>query len=324
MAQNRRAGRRKGGRRRLGPLPPYAALVMGAVLGALVAMGAAELLLRDGLQAPGGEEVAAARIAVAPPPLAKPAPPGRKPGAPPDWRRYARPAQSGSGPFLAVVIDDLGHDPALTRRAVRLPPDVALAFLPYAPGVRGQVAVARKKGFEVLVHLPMEPDEAHMDPGPNALYGALDNRTLLRRLDANLSVFPGYIGVNNHMGSRFTRDAGAMTLVLTELRRRGLLFLDSRTSPDSVGASIARELEMPWAGRDVFLDNSREPADIRRQLAEAERRARETGLAVAIGHPYPETLDLLEEWLPEAASRGLELVPISQAAAASAAVAGFR
>jgi hypothetical protein len=119
------------------------------------------------------------------------------------------------------------------------------------------------------------------------------------------------MGLNNHMGSRFTRDARAMRPVLEELAGRGLLFLDSRTSGASVGADLARRLGVPSTGRDVFLDNEIDARAIRAQLIELERVASRRGSAVAIGHPHDATIDALAQFVPEMMGRGMQLVGVS-------------
>lgn len=244
-------------------------------------------------------------------------PGGETGGAPPAWRRHAvRPAGAGAGdgPRLAVVIDDLGLDRANAHAAIRLPAPLTLAFMTYAPRVESLAAEAREAGHELMVHVPMQPGDGGTDPGPRVLRADLPRAELLARLRWGLSRFTGYVGINNHMGSAFTADGGAMRTVLEELARRGLLFLDSVTTAGSVGGRIAGELGMPHAARDIFLDNRRQPAAIRRQLAKAEALARRRGQAIAIGHPHEETIAVLRDWLPRARARGLRLVPVSAVA----------
>ena len=181
----------------------------------------------------------------------------------------------------------------------------------YGNNLDGLVARARTAGHEILVHLPMEPKSVEADPGPNALLTGLPLAELDRRIATNLLRLDGYVGVSNHMGSRFTASEREMRRVMRALQARDLLFLDSLTTGQSTGARLAREYGIPTVTRDIFLDNDRDPAMIRRQLALTVARARERGHAVAIGHPYPETLDALEGWLPGLGARGLVLVPIS-------------
>ena len=213
-----------------------------------------------------------------------------------------------------TVIEDVGLDAAGTRRAARLPAAVTLAFLPYGNDVAALAAEARRGGHELLVHVPMQPwpHDRPIDPGPNALMVDLAPAELARRIDWNLGRFQGFVGVNNHMGSRFTEHEPGMRLVIAELARRGLLFLDSRTSARSVGLRLAHEAGIPALGRDVFLDHERARPAIRAQLDRVAEIARRNGVAIAIGHPYAETLDVLEAWLPTLKGQRLELVPLTR------------
>ncbi|MBZ0325745.1 MAG: divergent polysaccharide deacetylase family protein, partial [Alphaproteobacteria bacterium] len=133
----------------------------------------------------------------------------------------------------------------------------------------------------------------------------------LRNLEWALGRFDGYVGINNHMGSRFTANSAALRPILAEINRRGLLFLDSRTTAESVAIPLARGLGLPHAGRDVFLDDDAAPEAIRAKLGETEAIARRNGHAIAIGHPRDATLAALGAWLPEVERRGFVLVPLS-------------
>lgn len=215
--------------------------------------------------------------------------------------------------MIAVVIDDIGPNLRNARRSVTLPAPVTLAFLPYANHLEDLTAKARMAGHELIVHMPMEPIESSQDPGKNALLTELGPDELKRRIQWNLERFSGYVGVNNHMGSKFTGSGRGMRLVMSELSKRGLLFLDSRTNAQSQAEQAAALFRVPFAQRDIFIDNDHRNADaIRAQLAKLEDRARDRGYAVAIGHPHDKTLEVLAEWLPEARRRGFALVPISE------------
>jgi polysaccharide deacetylase 2 family uncharacterized protein YibQ len=234
----------------------------------------------------------------------------------PAWRRFAALSkETGKAPIIAIVIDDLGHTEREFARAMSLGEGITLAFLPYTERVAEFARQARENGFEILVHMPMEPTDATADPGPNALLTGLSDAELSRRLALNLSRLEGYVGINNHMGSKFSQDRRAMTLVLGELEARGLLYLDSVTIGSTVGEPIAAAARMPFASRDVFLDSVAEKGFIEGQLRVVEKVARQTGHAVAIGHPYAETMEVLKRWLPDARERGFEFVPISTVAA---------
>jgi uncharacterized protein len=263
------------------------------------------------------------------PPLSKPTPPAilasmLPPPAPPSaapapvapgsplWQKNALPfIPRSSGPMIAIVIDDMGLDRKRSSRVVGLPAPLTLAWLPYANDLPHQTKVARAAGHELMVHIPMEPQANDIDPGPDAMKVGVGSAELLRRLDHGLKSFDGYIGVNNHMGSRFTEDAAGMKVILGELQRRGLMFLDSRTTSHSVASSIARGMHLPALGRDVFLDDDMSPAAVRESLAKVEAVARRQGYAIAIGHPHDATVDALVGWLPAVAAKGFALVPVS-------------
>jgi polysaccharide deacetylase 2 family uncharacterized protein YibQ len=263
------------------------------------------------------------------PPLPKPTPPTvlaamLPPPVPPSvapvpvapgsplWQKNALPfAPRSSGPMIAIVIDDMGLDRKRSSRVVGLPAPLTLAWLPYANDLPHQTKTARAAGHELMVHIPMEPQASDVDPGPDAMKVGIGNAELLRRLDRGLKSFDGYIGINNHMGSRFTEDAAGMKVILGELQRRGLMFLDSRTTSHSVASSIARGMHLPALGRDVFLDDDMSPVAVRASLAKVEAVARRQGYAIAIGHPHDATVDALVEWLPAVAAKGFTLVPVS-------------
>ena len=231
------------------------------------------------------------------------------------WRVYARPFDPGDRrPRIAVVVSTLGLSSAATEAAIRnLPGQVTLAFQPYAENLEHWIGLARAAGHEVLINLPMEPlDYPTSDPGPRALFTALTPEQNLDRLEWVLSRVSGYVGVADHMGTRFTASPEAMSPILAALKARGLLFLDTRATLQSVGAQVASRHGVPRAINDRFLDDrevSRLAIDA--QLAEVERIAADIGISVAIGQPYPVTIERLRAWLPELRRKGFALAPIS-------------
>ncbi|MDE1147751.1 MAG: divergent polysaccharide deacetylase family protein [Azospirillaceae bacterium] len=227
------------------------------------------------------------------------------------WRRNALPAPiTGPHPRIVLVIDDLGLDRPRSARAVRLPGPVTTAWLPYAHDLAEQTHAAKAAGHELIVHVPMEP-MGNADPGPGALTTKLSDEEIQRRLTADLAAFDGYVGINNHMGSRFTSDEGKLAIVLEELQRRGLMFLDSRTAPTTKGPEIAARLHLPIVSRDVFLDDDQSPKAVQAMLERTEEVARRHGTAIAIGHPHDVTLTALEHWLPTLQAKGFTLVPLT-------------
>ncbi len=218
-------------------------------------------------------------------------------------------------PMIAVIIDDVGLAADRSRRAAELPGSFTLAFLPYANNLQPLVDRAQAKGHEIMLHLPME-GRTDANPGPQAMLTSLSPAERQQRLLWNLERFRGFAGVNNHMGSRFTEDDPGMRLVLTELKRRKLFFIDSRTTSQSAARQASADLAVPYAERDVFLDNAQDSQHITIQLAEAEARARAHGTAIAIGHPHSATLSTLAAWQKNLARRGIDLVPVSAIIAA--------
>lgn len=231
---------------------------------------------------------------------------------PSNWQYNSVPVVYDSRHLLiSIVIDDLGLNVANAERAMALPAPLTLSFMSYAHNLRNQTKLARESGHELMMHLPMEPLNTMKDPGPNVLRINLLPEENLRRMRWALDRFEGYIGINNHMGSRFTQHEAGMALMMKELRKRGLIFLDSLTVRDSVSATVAKRYGVPYIVRDVFIDHVPKKEQVFANLDELERIARVKGRAVGIAHPHRETLDALAAWLPKMESRGLRLVPLS-------------
>jgi hypothetical protein len=228
------------------------------------------------------------------------------------WRKNAvKLAELPPGPQIAIVIDDAGLDRKRTAAAINLPGPLTIAFLTYASALPKQASGARKAGHEIMVHMAMEPFDKSVDPGPNVLQSNIEATEILKRLTWGLDRFAGYVGINNHMGSRFTADPFGMNVVMRELKRRGLLFVDSRTSGQTVGASVALANDVPFTQRNIFLDNVPTVEAVNKQLRRMEIFAKHNGTAVAIGHPRDATIMALSQWLAVMAEKGFVLVPIS-------------
>ncbi|MGE0667438.1 MAG: divergent polysaccharide deacetylase family protein [Sphingomonadales bacterium] len=228
----------------------------------------------------------------------------------PAWKRYATAADAPrESARIAVVIDDVGLNKARTEDVIALPAAVTLSFMPYGEDVQERVDKARTLGHEVMLHLPMQPENAAEDPGPQALLVTLPPQALEERVVWNMDRFTGYVGFNNHMGSRFTADQDGMGVVMREAARRGLMFLDSRTTPHSKGQAAAARFGVPLLKRDIFIDNVASEAAVRAQLDKAVELAKKRGSAVVIGHPHKATVAALEAWIPTL--RDVILVPIT-------------
>jgi len=215
-------------------------------------------------------------------------------------------------PRLAIVVDDLGNDRAALDRVVAIAEPLAGAVLPGLPRSRATALALRSAGKEVLLHLPMEPLDPGAKPGPGLVRTAMTPAEVGAVVSADLDDVPGAAGVNNHMGSKATADRRTMDAVLSVLGKRGLFFLDSRTTAFTVAAQEAGRLGVRCRSRSVFLDDVPEDAAIRAQLERAVAEARSEGAAVAIGHPHPATLAVLEQELPALREEGIRLVVVSE------------
>lgn len=213
---------------------------------------------------------------------------------------------------ISIVIDDVGMNLVESNRAIDLPSEVTLAFLPYAETVRELSAKATGEGHEIIIHTPMEAMSSKVSLGPMALKVNMDSAAFDQEFSKIAASFDGYVGVNNHMGSRLTQDPVAMGHLMNQLKQRGLYFLDSRTISTSVAADIARTYGVPYAERDVFLDHEETIEFTANALRELEQVARRNGRAIAIGHPKKITMDALQKWIPTLEKRGFELVSLSE------------
>ena len=242
--------------------------------------------------------------------------PEEKDSSLPPWLEHAVsiPDIEEDVPMIAIVIDDLGLNQKTTKAVLSLPAPITASFLSYADDLPDQTEQARLNGHELLLHVPMEPVNPRFNPGIDALRSEMSAEEIEEKLDAMLEAFPDYVGINNHMGSKFTSDKQAINVVVHKLKEKGLLFLDSLTSAKSVAWKLARDEHVPYAVRDVFLDNSQNEEDIMKQLVLLEKHALKRRTAVAIGHPHMTTINALKKWIPKAKEKGFVFVPISMIA----------
>jgi len=217
---------------------------------------------------------------------------------------------------IAIVLDDFGW---VTRRLgllegfCAIPQTLTVAVLPNEAHADEIAASMRQHGHEVILHLPMEPEDyPENDPGEGAILVEHDEATIRGRLREALRRVPGAVGVNNHMGSRATADHRVMEAVLTELKRRGLFFIDSRTSPESLALAVATALQVPCARRDLFLDGDDGNRTVEEQLWELSALAADQGQAIGLGHDRESTLLALKSVLPRLETRGFRFVPVSE------------
>lgn len=230
------------------------------------------------------------------------------PGRERELADLARPLPAAA---LVLVIDDLGQSLEAAEALAALPFPVTLALWPRASGTGAAANLAGQRGLDCLVHMPMEPlpraDGSRPKPGAGALFTDMSPQALAAALEPALSAVPTALGLNNHMGSRFTGSASASRQLCAQLAGRGFAVLDSLTSPHSRLAEAARAAGLVSVTRAVFLDTQRKTDAILAALDAAAARARSGGFAVAIGHPYPETLSALRRWRDKA---GTAVIPL--------------
>jgi polysaccharide deacetylase 2 family uncharacterized protein YibQ len=214
-------------------------------------------------------------------------------------------------PRLAVILDDFGTDRSVAESVFALPYPLTLSFLPYHADSREIAEEAHRRGYQVMLHLPMQSLGNEM-PESQQLYSGMSSSQISDVVGAMLQDVPYAVGVNNHQGSLATTDGPLMAGLMVILRERNLFFIDSRTTAATVAYDAAQDARVRCAFRNVpFLDDVEEVSAIRKQLQLALRDAQEKGEAIAIGHPHPETLRALSEFLPQAEAQGVHLVHAS-------------
>lgn len=215
-------------------------------------------------------------------------------------------------PKVAIIIDDLGYDKNIADKFFSLDATLTFSVLPNIPYQKKIANAAVKNGFEVMLHLPMEPDEfPKVNPGPGALLVSMSPDELIHQLNKNLDTIPFLKGVNNHMGSKMTKNSNQLYQIFSVLKKRNLFFIDSVTTADSLCKPSARLFRVPFAQRDIFLDHIQEPEFIHQQFDRLLQFAESHGEAIGIAHPYHVTFEVLNELLPELKKKAV-LVPASE------------
>ncbi len=210
---------------------------------------------------------------------------------------------------VAIIIDDIGYDYPNSRAAVELDHPFAYAVLPFSPHAENLARLAHDLNKNVIVHLPMEANGDNHVLGPGALMMDMSQPEITAALTESLSAVPYAVGINNHMGSRLTRENDPMSWLMQAILEHGdLFFVDSRTTSESVALKAALQADIAATARDVFIDNEQSPEAITRQLIALTERAKRVGHALGIAHPHAVTIDVLRNWQPlEAGVRVISL-----------------
>lgn len=216
--------------------------------------------------------------------------------------------------MIAIIIDDLGDNLEAIKTLIDLSKPINVAILPFSPYSRETAEIAINSGLEVMLHLPLESINSENNGGSNLIQitSWMDSEQIVMTLRNCLESLPEVKGVNNHMGSLITQNKEIMKIILAEIKSRGLFFIDSRTTDKSIAYKLARQMALPCGQRDIFLDSEVSEEFILRQVYQLIRLCKQKGEAIAIGHPYPETLRILPEVIKKIEEAGIKIVPVSQ------------
>ena len=214
-------------------------------------------------------------------------------------------------PCIALIIDDIGYSLSHARQFLNLGVPITFAILPQLAYSYDLALEIHDKGHEILLHQPMEPYNVDsFDPGPGALYVGDGPDRIRRIIEENIAGVPYVIGMNNHMGSRFTASYKKIREALQVVKKRGLFFVDSLTSSHSMGYKTARRLHMATTGRNIFLDNLHDESAVYDQLNKLKRHSKKYGHAVGIGHPFPETVHTIGRFVKILMDSDISLVHV--------------
>ena len=215
-------------------------------------------------------------------------------------------------PRIALIIDDIGFTFSRARQFLELGVPITFSILPRLGNSHDLALEIHSEGQEIMLHQPMEPHNPELNPGPGALYVGYGAERIVRIVEENISSFPFAIGVNNHMGSKFTECGREMSEALGVIKKRGFFFIDSLTTSRSKAFKVARKLNMVTASRNIFLDNRREETAILFQLNKLKSHAYKCGHAIGIGHPFPETARAISQFVRGLKDSGITLVHASR------------
>ena len=215
-------------------------------------------------------------------------------------------------PKVAFIIDDLGYETEVAKKIMELEFPIALSILPFLQYSEFTAEEGKKNNKDIMLHLPMEPNDSDADPGPGAIKSYMSEEEIRQAVRDCILNFPYIIGVNNHMGSKITKDREIMEIVLEEIKGYNLFFIDSMTTKDSIAHQVANEVGVKTAVRSVFLDNESDMEYIKGQMLEVQKIALEKGEAIAIGHDRINTFYVLKRMIPELIRAGIEIVPVSE------------
>lgn len=214
---------------------------------------------------------------------------------------------------IAIIIDDIGYDLWPVQEIIEMTAPITLSILPHCPYSTESAERAYRAGKEILLHLPMEPSNfPEKNPGDGALFVFMSDGELRYQLDANFKSVPHASGVNNHMGSRFMENEKKLEVVLKVLKGKNLFFIDSYTTQNTKGKKVARNVGVPFAGRDIFIDNNSDFSDTMKIMEKIIEERKNWQTLIIIGHTYESTIQALKKAIPQFKESGIEIVPLSE------------
>ncbi|MEA3454277.1 MAG: divergent polysaccharide deacetylase family protein [Candidatus Caldatribacteriota bacterium] len=220
--------------------------------------------------------------------------------------------ETNFSPKAAFIIDDLGYEKEIAEKLVELDFPITLSIFPFITYSKYIAEEGKKKNKDIMLHLPMEPKNSSLNPGLGVIKANMSEEEIRQDVRECIFNIPHIIGVNNHMGSKITEDRKIMKIVLEEIKRYNLFFIDSMTTKDSIAHQVANEMGVKTAVRSVFLDNESDMEYIKGQMLEVQKIALEKGEAIAIGHDRINTFYVLKRMIPELIKAGIEIVPVSE------------
>ncbi|MGA2361469.1 MAG: divergent polysaccharide deacetylase family protein [Candidatus Aminicenantales bacterium] len=223
------------------------------------------------------------------------------------------PAKKRIRGYVALIVDDMGNSLEVLNDILSLKEPITVSVLPYSQYAQETARLAHENGLEVLLHLPLESLNNHdaATDTEGMIMAAMSPNEIVQAFETSLARVPFVDGVNNHMGSKFTADATLMRMLLAPMKDKGLLFVDSRTTAQTVAYDEALGMGIPALKRDVFLDADADRSRIRGRLIELFKTAQKKGKAVGICHPFPETVQVLKSSFRLFEKYNLEAVPVS-------------
>lgn len=213
---------------------------------------------------------------------------------------------------VALIIDDVGSVRKAADAMLKVPARLTWAVLPFTPYAEEYIKAAKECGFEVILHLPLEPLDMRNNPGPGLIKRDWSEEEIIEQLEANLNQVPGAVGINNHMGSAGTADERLMDIIMGQIKKKNIYFVDSMTTERSVGATLGRRHQVLFKKRNVFIDNLTDLNSKKRALRQLIKIALVEGEAIGIGHVRDGTAEAIIEMIPEFQKARIEIVPVSE------------